>query len=241
MSKRCNACNIEYTDDKSFCTSCGGALVDTPVVSNPEVPATEVPTSHTANQADTLKNVVKGEVMDKIKSMGKDALIPFAAGAAVVIVIILLVTLVTSIPLGAKGVAQSYISGVKKQDAGKIVKLYSKEFKDAVEEDCENSYMCSDDIKEDWKETFEAFDDADIEITKVKLTGVYEKYSEDELDDFINDYEDFSDELDGDDIKEVRRYFYYYETKDDDKNIDKAYSSVTIYKDKKGWHLYDLN
>lgn len=140
-----------------------------------------------------------------------------------VVVVLVLVLLFGKMLMPGSGVVRSYMSGMKKFNAEKIVKLYH-----------EDMYEDEDDEIDELEERFEEYEDEDYKITSYKIREC-EKYSKDEVEDLAESLESYYD-IDEDDVKAARKYWVRYKYDEDgDKGI--AYRSVVVVKIEGKWYL----
>ena len=160
-----------------------------------------------------------GNLIQKIKTDKKYMI------GAIVVVVLVLVLLFGKMFQPGYGVVNSYMNGMKKFDAEKIVKLYHKDM-----------YEDKDDEIDDLEDSFDELKDEDFKIVGFKIREC-DKYSKDELEDLAERLESYYD-IDEDDVQAARTYYVRYNYDEDgDKGL--SYKSVTVVKIKGKWYLYN--
>lgn len=177
-----------------------------------------------ANQVAGKANEVAGKAKvwanDYVKKVQTDK--KYMVGTAVVVVVVLLLLFGKMLMPGYR-VVNSFMNGMKKFDAEKIVKLYHKDM-----------YDDEDDEIDELEDRFDNYEDDDYKITGFKIREC-DKYSKDELEDLAETLETYYD-IDEDDVQAARTYYVKYTYNDDgDKGL--SYRSVTVVKIEGKWYL----
>lgn len=196
-----------------------GAPVQQPIVNTDALKA----------QAGNLANTAKTGVKTFVEKVKTDKGVMVGAIVGVVLVLILVVMVGSKLLNPSYSVVNKYMSGMKKQNAEKIAKLYHE---DIIEAKYDGE---KDDLIDDLEEDFEDMDDEDTKITGYKIREC-KKYSEDELEDLADYMEEYMD-IDAKDIKAARKYFVRVNY-DVDGEKDLSYTSVVVIKIGNKWSLY---
>ena len=165
-------------------------------------------------------------MLGKLKS-NKTMMIGVIAGAVVLLLVI--VFFASKLLNPSYNIVNKYMSGMKSMNAEKIVKLYDEAMIEAMYDGDE------DEMIDSLEELFDEQEDEDYKITGYKIREC-ENYSEDELDDLTDDFEDYYG-IDGDEVKAAKKYWVkIIVDKDGEKDIE--YTDVTVVKIKNKWSLY---
>ncbi len=173
-----------------------------------------------AGKANEVAGKAKGWATDYVQKVKTDK--KYMVITAVVVVVVLLL-LFGKMLMPGYGVVNSYMNGMKKFNAEKIVKLYHKDM-----------YEDEDDEIDELEERFEGYEDDDYKITGFKIREC-EVYSKDEVEDLAETLESYYD-IDEDDVQAVRTYYVKY-TYDEDGDKGLSYRSVTVVKIEGKWYL----
>ena len=182
--------------------------------------AVKVRANEVAGKANEVAGKAKGWATDYVQKVKTDK--KYMVITAVVVVVILLL-LFGKMLMPGYGVVNSYMNGMKKFNAEKIVKLYHKDM-----------YDDEDDEIDELEERFEGYEDDDYKITGFKIREC-EKYSKDEVEDLAETLESYYD-IDEDDVQAARTYYVKY-TYDEDGDKGLSYRSVTVVKIEGKWYL----
>lgn len=196
--------------------------VQQPVMEQPVAAQPVVNTAVVKEKATMVVGKAKGAVDNyttNIKTNKK-----YQIGTIVVVVVVLLL-LFGKMLSPAYRVVNSYMGGMKKFNAEKIVKLMHKDM-----------YEDDDDEIDSLEETFEYMEDEEYSFKSYKIRE-YEKYSEDELEDLAEKLDEYYG-IDEDEVKAARTYWVKAVVDvDGEKNI--TYNDVTVVKIKGKWYLYN--
>lgn len=188
-----------------------------PVVNTEAVKARANQVAGKANEVAGKAKVWATDYVQKVKT-DKNYMI----GTAVVVVVVLLLLFGKMLVPGYR-VVNSFMNGMKKFDAEKIVKLYH-----------EDMYDDEDDEIDELEDRFDNYEDDDYKITGFKIREC-DKYSKDELEDLAENLETYYD-IDEDDVQAARTYYVRY-TYDEDGDKGLSYRSVTVVKIDGKWYL----
>jgi hypothetical protein len=180
-------------------------------------------------QAGNLANNAKNGVNAFVEKAKTDKGVMIGAIVGVVLVVLLVVMVGSKLLNPSYNVVNKYMSGMKKQNAEKISKLYHE---DIIEASYDGEI---DDLIDELEEEFEEMEDEDTKITGYKIREC-KKYSEDELEDLADYMEDYMD-IDAKDVKAARKYFVRVNY-DVDGEKDLSYQSVVVIKIGNKWSLY---
>lgn len=188
-----------------------------PIVNTEAVKAKANQVTGKANEVVGKVKIFANDYVQKVKTDKKYMVV------TVVIVVILFVLLFGKMLMPGYGVVNSYMNGMKKFNAEKIVKLYHE---DMVEDE--------DDAIDELEDRFDDYEDDDYKIKGFKIRES-EKYSEDELEELAEMLDKYY-EIDEDDVKAARTYYVRY-TYDEDGDKGLSYRGVTVVKIKGKWYL----
>lgn len=180
-------------------------------------------------QAGNLANNAKNGVNAFVEKVKTDKGVMIGSIVGVVLVVLLVVMVGSKLLNPSYNVVNKYMSGMKKQNAEKISKLYHE---DIIEASYDGEI---DDLIDELEEEFEEMEDEDTKITGYKIREC-KKYSEDELDDLADYMEEYMD-IDAKDVKAARKYFVRVNY-DVDGEKDLSYQSVVVIKIGNKWSLY---
>lgn len=204
-----------------------------PVMQQPAVPVQQpiVNTDAIKAQAGNLANNAKNGVNTFIEKLKTDKGVMIGTIIGVVLVLLLVLMVGSKLLNPSYNVVNKYMSGMKKQNAEKISKLYHK---DIIEAEYDGEI---DELIDDLKENFEEMDDQDTKVTGYKIREC-KNYNDDELEDLADYMEEYMD-IDSKDVKAAKKYFVRVNY-DVDGDKDMSYTSVVVVKIGNKWSLYHV-
>ena len=193
-----------------------------PVANQPMVntDAVKARANQVAGKANEVAGKAKNWATDYVQKVKTDKKCMVITAVVVVVVLLLLFG---KMLMPGYGVVNSYMNGMKKFNAEKIVKLYH-----------EDMYEDEDDEIDELEDRFDEYEDDDYKITGFKIREC-EKHSEDEVEDLAETLESYYD-IDEKDVTAARTYYVKY-TYDEDGDKGLSYRSVTVVKIEGKWYL----
>ncbi len=210
---------VNYMEKNTNTTVQEGTPAVQPIVNTDAVKAKAGQVAVGAKDAVGKAKVFAGNYAERVKTDKKVMV------ATIVVVVLVLLLIFGKFLTPGYGVVNSYMNGMKKFNAEKIVKLYH-----------EDMYEDEDDEIDDLEERFEEYEDEDYAIKGFKIREC-DKYSEDEVEDLAESLETLYD-IDEDDVQAARTYYVRY-TYDDDGDKGLSYRGVTVVKIDGKWYLYN--
>lgn len=194
----------------------------TPMANQPMVntDAVKARANQVAGKASEVAGKAKGWANDYVQKVKTDRNVKIIT---VVVVVVVLLLLFGKMLMPGYSVVNSYMNGMKKYNAEKIVKLYH-----------EDMYEDEDDEIDELEDRFDGYEDDDYKITGFKIREC-EKHSEDEVEELAETLESYYD-IDEKDVTAARTYYVKY-TYDEDGDKGLSYRSVTVVKIDGKWYL----
>ena len=183
------------------------------------------------------KNVLVDSVKGTIEEIKKDKNMLFAAiaGACSVLLVVLVVVLVM---IGTKYLSPSYrvinqyMKGCQEMDVDSHMKLYH--------EDLIDYYETTDDydFEEMIEKMFEDWEEDEYEIKSYKIVGSA-KFTEDQLEEYAEDYEDEID-IDEDDVTDGMYYYVSINYEEDNDEYNEMFA-IPLLKIEGKWYIAEID
>lgn len=143
---------------------------------------------------------------------------------AVVVIIVLFINFGD----GGYNAIKCYMSRMKNFDAKKVAKYTPEEMIETIYDDV-------DDYIDALEDQFELYEDKDYKVLSYEIDKDYEKYDDDEIEDFAEKLKYY--DIDEDSITEVREYSVKVKTEADGEK-DTTRDEIVVYKADGKWYVY---